>query len=279
MGGFLAFLLARATGIDAFALLEAGYLFLSLIGLAVVLGFTRRELAGNPDRGRYLLVFLASLPVGLAGARLIPILQDAVAAGRLTPGIVLTGGLVFYGGALAILLAMRLGCRLLGLSPWPLLDAVCLYAPLGHAFGRLGCFFGGCCFGSETQCLLGLRFPAGSPAFLQERLAGLLPEGAVASLPVHPSQLYEAVGNVALFGILALLAKRPGGLPPGRMATLYLLGYAVLRFCLEFWRGDALRGVYCGISASQYVALAVACGAATVLWRARRPGPGPLHSA
>jgi phosphatidylglycerol:prolipoprotein diacylglycerol transferase len=279
MGGFLAFLLSRATGIDAFAFLQAGYLFLGLIGLAVVLGFTRRALAGNPDRGRYLLVFAAGLPFGLAGARCIPIVQDAVAAGRLTPGIVLTGGLVFYGGALAILLAMRLGCRLLGLSPWPLLDAVCLYAPLGHAFGRLGCFFGGCCFGSETQCPLGVRFPAGSPAFLQERLAGLLPEGAVASLPVHPSQLYEAVGNVALFGVLSLLSRRPGGLPPGRMATCYLLGYAVLRFCLEFWRGDALRGVYSGIAASQYVALAVALGAATVLWRARRRSPGALQPA
>lgn len=279
MGGFLAFLLSRATGLDAFAILEAGYLLFGLTGLAVVLGFARRELAGNPDRGRYLLVFLASLPVGLAGARLLPIIQDAVAAGRLTSGIVLTGGLVFYGGALAMLGAMRLGCRLWGLSPWPLLDAVCLYAPLGHAFGRLGCFFGGCCFGGETACPLGVRFPAGSPAFLQQRLAGLLPEGATASLPVHPSQLYEAVGNVALFGLLALASRRAGGLPPGRLATLYLLGYAVLRFCLEFWRGDAIRGAFLGLSASQYVALVVALGVTTVLWRAKRRSHGLIHPA
>lgn len=270
MGGFLAFLLSRATGLDAFVLLEAGYLVLGLAGLAVVLGFARRDLAGNPDRGRYLAVFCCALPLGLAGARLIPIVQDAVAAGRLTMGLVLHGGLVFYGGLLAGLLAMRLGCRLLGLSAWPLLDAVCRYAPLGHAFGRLGCFFGGCCFGGITQGLCGVRFPAGSPAFLQHKADGLLPDGAVASLPVHPSQLYEAVGNVVLFGLLALLAKRPGGLPPGRMTTCYLLGYAVLRFALEFLRGDRVRGVWLGLSTSQYVALAVVLGATAILIRASR---------
>jgi len=269
MGGLLAFVLSRATGIDAFAILQAGYLFLSLAGMAVVFFFTRRELATDPARGRYLLVFLASLPVGLAGARLIPIIQDAFLAGRLTFGIIARGGLVFYGGALAVLLAMRLGCRLWRLSPWPLVDAVCRYAPLGHAFGRLGCFFGGCCFGAVTTGPLGVRFPAGSPAFLQHKAAGLLPPGAVASLPVHPSQLYEAVGDLILFAGLLAVSRRPGGLPPGRAATLYLLGYAVLRFCLEFWRGDDIRGIYYGLSMSQYVALAVAAGAALVLLRTR----------
>ena len=164
-------------------------------------------------------------------------------------------GLVFYTGALAALGAMYAGCRLIRLSPWPLLDAVCLYLPLGHAFGRLGCFFGGCCFGAPTDAACGVRFPAGSPAFLQHKSQGLLPDGAVASLPVHPSQLYETAGNLVLFALLLLLARsRP--LPPGRLTALYLAGYAALRFALEFWRGDALRGVYFGLSASQYIALA-----------------------
>jgi len=269
MGGLLAFLLSRATGINAFAILEAGYLILGLIGLIVVLGCTRHELADSPHRRRYLLIFLASLPMGLIGARLIPILQDTLLTGRLTFGIVAIGGLVFYSGALAILAAMRLGCRLFGLSPWPLLDAVCRYAPLGHAFGRLGCFFGGCCFGAPTTCALGIRFPAGSPAFVQHRLAGLLAPDAVASLPVHPSQLYEALGNLLLFALLAARSKWRGGPPPGRITTLYLLGYALLRFSLEFLRGDTIRGVYYGLSTSQYVALAIVLGAAAILVRAR----------
>ena len=257
MGGFLAFVLSRATGVSAFAILEAGYLFLSLIGLALVYAFVMRELAGNPDRSRYRLLFLLSLPLGLAGARLIPIVQDAFIAGRLTWGLVTHGGLVFYGGGLAVLGTLYFGCRLAKLSPWPLLDAVCLYAPLGHAFGRLGCFFGGCCFGAPTECLVGVRFPAASPAFLQHRSLGLLPQGAVASLPVHPSQLYETLGNLALFALLALLAKGQRPLPPARLTAYYLLGYAALRFTLEFWRGDAIRGLYWGLSLSQYVALAV----------------------
>ena len=271
MGGFLAFLLSRATGVSAFAILEAGYLFLSLTGLALVYAFARRDLAGNPDRGRYQLIFLAALPVGLAGARLLPIIQDALAAGRLTYGLIAAGGLVFYTGALAALCAMYAGCRIMRLSPWPLLDAVCLYLPLGHAFGRLGCFFGGCCFGAPTESACGVRFPAGSPAFLQHKSQGLLPDGAVASLPVHPSQLYETAGNLLLIAVLLLLSKRRP-LPPGRLTALYLAGYAALRFTLEFWRGDALRGVYFGLSASQYIALATwAAVLAAVLGGGKKP--------
>jgi len=262
MGGFLAFVLSRATGVGAFAILEAGYLVLSLVGLALIYGFAMRELAGNPDRPRYRLIFLLALPLGLVGARLIPIIQDALAVGRLTWGLIAAGGLVFYGGALFVLGAMYAGCRLAKLPPWPLLDAVCLYVPLGHAFGRLGCFFGGCCFGAPTDCLVGVRFPAGSPAFLQHRALGLLPNGAVASLPVHPSQLYETVGNLLLFAVLARLAKGRRPLPPGRLTACYLIGYAALRFSLEFWRGDAIRGVYWGLSLSQYAALAVVLAAA-----------------
>ncbi len=275
MGGFLAFLLSRATGLSAFAILEAGYLFLSLTGLALVYAFARRDLAGNPDRGRYQLIFLASLPIGLAGARGLPIIQDALAAGRLTYGLIAAGGLVFYTGALAALGAMYAGCRLTRLSPWPLLDAVCLYLPLGHAFGRLGCFFGGCCFGAPTDSACGVRFPAGSPAFLQHKSQGLLPDGAVASLPVHPSQLYETAGNLVLFALLLLLARRRPQ-SPGRLTALYLGGYAALRFTLEFWRGDAIRGVYFGLSASQCIALATL---AAVIAATMRGGKRPAASA
>lgn len=271
MGGYFAFLLSRATGLEAFVILEAGYLLLGLFGLAVVLwGVFGRQLAENAHRRRYFVVFAAAALLGLAGARLIPILQDAWLAGGLTWGIVSRGGLVFYGGALTALAAMGLGCRLWKLRPWPLLDAVCRYAPLGHAFGRLGCFFGGCCFGAPTTSWLGVRFPVGSPAYLQHRAHGLLAPGAVASLPVHPSQLYESVGNLGLFLLLDALARRQRRPIPGRITALYLTGYAGLRFVLEFWRGDIVRGVYYGLSTSQYIALIVGAGGLFALWRIRR---------
>ena len=114
MGGFFAFLLSRATGISAFAILEAGYLLFGLVGLSVVAGGTARELAGRPERRRYLIVLVAGLPLGLVGARLIPVIQDAVAAGRLTWGLVTSGGLVFYGGALVWLAAMNPAQQLFG---------------------------------------------------------------------------------------------------------------------------------------------------------------------
>lgn len=270
MGGFLAFLLSRATGLDMFVFLEAGYLLLGLLGLGVVAWGIGRDLADRPDRRRYLLLFALAVPLGLAGARIIPIVQDALLAGRLTWGIVLRGGLVFYGGLLAGLAVMVLGCRWWRLPARPLLDAVCHYAPLGHAFGRLGCFFGGCCFGAPTDSVLGIRFPAGSPAFLQHQAQGLLAPGAVTSLPVHPSQLYEAAGNLVLFLVLDRLSRRRHRLPPGRLALYYLLGYALLRFVLEFWRGDAVRGLSYGLSTSQYLALAVMVLGGLCLWRTGR---------
>jgi phosphatidylglycerol---prolipoprotein diacylglyceryl transferase len=279
MGGFLAFLLSRATGLEAFVFLEAGYLLLGLLGLAVVAWGVSRQLVGQADRSRYLLVLALAVPVGMAGARIIPIVQDGFAAGRLTWGLVRSGGLVFYGGFLTGLAAMGLGCRLWHRSPWPLLDAVCRFSPLGHAFGRLGCFFGGCCFGAPTDSILGVRFPAGSPAYLQHKAQGLLAPGAVASLPVHPSQLYETVGNLLLFFLLDAVARGKTPPPPGRLTTLYLTGYALLRFVLEFWRGDDIRGLYYGLSTSQYLALAVAAGGLVILWRAgHRPATaGAFH--
>lgn len=277
MGGFFAFLLSRATGLDVFFFLQAGYLLFGLTGLGVVAWGVGRDLAGAPGRGRALLLFVLAVPLGLAGARLIPIVQDAVLAGRLTWGIVLRGGLVFYGGLLAGLAAMVLGCRLWRLPAWPLVDAVCHYAPLGHAFGRLGCFFGGCCFGEVTDSLLGVRFPAGSPAFLQHRAKGLLPPGAVTSLPVHPVQLYEAAGNLALFLLLDRLSRRQKQLPPGRMTLCYLLGYAALRFVLEFARGDAVRGLYGGLSTSQYLAMGIMAGCLFGFWRSGRAPATPPH--
>ena len=119
-----------------FVFLEAGYALLGLLGLWAVGWGVHRELAGRPGHARYCTLFVLAVPLGLAGARIIPIVQDALLAGRLSWGIVLRGGLVFYGGFFAALAGMVLGCRLWRLPVWPLLDAVCHFAPLGHGTRR-----------------------------------------------------------------------------------------------------------------------------------------------
>ncbi|MBQ4325121.1 MAG: prolipoprotein diacylglyceryl transferase [Clostridia bacterium] len=110
-----------------------------------------------------------------------------------------------------------------------LLDLAMPGLALAHALGRLGCFFGGCCYGRVTDSPLGVVFPVGSPA------ASTYPNASgTGSLPVLPTQLFEAAFEVALFALLLLLARRTR-----RFHTaVWSMSYGIFRFILEFFRGD-----------------------------------------
>jgi phosphatidylglycerol:prolipoprotein diacylglycerol transferase len=151
------------------------------------------------------------------------------------------GGLVFYGGvATAALVAFVFARR----EGWSFGEVGDIFAPalaIGHAFGRLGCFAAGCCFGKQTASPWGLAFPRGSVAFDVLEAAGAIPPGAGETPPLHPTQLYEAFGELLIFFLLCALRprvrRRPGGL-----ILAYLGLYAILRFVVEIYRGDVLRG-------------------------------------
>jgi len=151
------------------------------------------------------------------------------------------GGLVFYGGVAAAALVALIFARREG---WSFGSVGDLFAPalaIGHAFGRLGCFAAGCCFGKETSSRVGIAFPRGSVAFDVLQRAGAVPVGAGETSPLHPVQLYEAAGELALFGLLCLLRPRLRR-RPGALLLCYLGLYALLRFVVEIFRGDLLRG-------------------------------------
>ena len=151
------------------------------------------------------------------------------------------GGLVFYGGVAAAALVAWVFARREGWSFGAVGD---LFAPalaIGHAFGRLGCFAAGCCFGKETTSRIGVAFPRGSVAFDVLQRAGAVPTGAGETSPLHPVQLYEAAGELALFSLLCLLRPRLRR-RPGALLLCYLGLYALLRFVVEIFRGDLLRG-------------------------------------
>ena len=102
-----------------------------------------------------------------------------------------------------------------------------------HAFGRIGCFFAGCCYGKETDSFLGVQFPD-------------LPA------PVHATQLYEAAFLFVLFAVLSFLLLKKGF---KHNMSVYLICYGIFRFCNEFLRGD-YRGNFLGIiSPSQFWSL------------------------
>ena len=148
------------------------------------------------------------------------------------------GGLVFYGGFIGAVLAVLLYSRLHGKQPlWKIADAFAPSIPLGHALGRLGCLMFGCCFGIECDLPWAVQFPAHSPAF---EALGQAPGDAAPSLHVPPAQIYSALLNVALYGGLAWLYRHKRF--DGQVFAVYLVGYSVCRFAVEFFRGDYLAG-------------------------------------
>lgn len=152
------------------------------------------------------------------------------------------GGLVFYGGLIGCVLVVILLARRQREPVWSLADFAVGPLPLGHALGRIGCFLNGCCYGSETSCPVAVH--------MQDALR-------------HPVQLYSFALNIALY--IFLLWLYPRKRRDGEVLMAYCLIYPVLRFSVEFLRGDP-RVHFAGLTSAQIVSIAIfVCG--LLLWR------------
>lgn len=139
------------------------------------------------------------------------------------------GGLAIHGGVIGGILALWIFTRFWKkVAFWQFADAVAPSLILGQAFGRFGNFMNGDAYGTPTDWPTGLVFPIGTPAGRE-----------YPNQPIHPSMLYELVGNVLIFAVLWFwLRKR--GYRDGFIACMYFVLYAVLRFFVELTRGDSL---------------------------------------
>lgn len=162
------------------------------------------------------------------------------------------GGLVFYGGLIAASLAGFVWVKRKNLSRPMMADIVAPALALGHAFGRLGCFAAGCCFGKFCDLPWAVTF--NKPETLAPR-----------EVPLHPSQLYEAGLNFVLFLILNALARREKGIGTGRPAAVYVLSYSLIRFFVEFTRADDRGPLFLLLTSTQWVAIATFIAAAAWL--------------
>jgi phosphatidylglycerol:prolipoprotein diacylglycerol transferase len=177
------------------------------------------------------------------------------------------GGLAYYGG---LLLAVPSCLYFLSRRKVPLADgadAAGIAIILGLIFGRLGCFLAGCCFGQVCDLPWAVSFPAGSEASkhqaqLGEQVSAVFPElsahvphsKGVASLLVHPTQLYEA-GACVLIVLFLAFWLRPRQQWRGQLFFASLFLYGIARFLVEFLRDDD-RGLWSfGLSTSQYIAI------------------------
>lgn len=144
------------------------------------------------------------------------------------------GGIVFYGGLIGGLLGALLGCRVAGCSAGAMIRIAVPYIPLGHGIGRIGCILAGCCYGIPYDGPFAIHMPGNSHT------------------GYFPVQLLEAVINAGICVVLHRYEKKS---KPSSLLALYLLLYAVVRFGLEFLRGDEIRGIAAGLSSSQWISV------------------------
>lgn len=208
---------------------------------------------------RTLLVAGASLVVMYLSAALFDGIFHSIKSGRLVlGGITWEGGVV--GGFSAFILLAHFFIKKERGGAIELFSAIMPGLVLAHAFGRVGCFLGGCCFGRITEGPLGVVFPDGSPA------AKLYPNTitGVGSFPVVPTQLIEAVFEFLLFVVMIAFYKKL----KGENLAIYLVFYSVFRFILEFWRGDDRGAVGFFLSPSQFMSIVLfACGILVYLFK------------
>lgn len=162
-------------------------------------------------------------------------------------------GFVFFGGMIASVGALVYYMKKKDLPILKTSDFLIVGLPLGHALGRIGCFLAGCCYGRPTELPWGVAF-TDPHSLVAPNLLGV---------HLHPTQLYEAVGNTLLFLLLHFSSKKAH--KPGTILTEYVVCYSLMRFVIEFFRGD-FRGAYMwGMSPSQWIALLAACAAGGLL--------------
>jgi phosphatidylglycerol:prolipoprotein diacylglycerol transferase len=198
------------------------------------------------------------------------------------------GGLVFYGGFLAAAAATWWYLRRHRMAFLPYADTLIPSLALGHFFGRLGCFAAGCCWGAVSHAHVPwlTRFPPQSLAYQafsgRANAAELLTADRLSTVPIHPTQLYESLGELGLFLALALVV-RPRKRFHGQVLATWLMAYAVLRSVVELFRGDVERGVVSGLGVGQWTSLVI-FAAGVVVWaigrrRAAAPAGAPALSA
>jgi phosphatidylglycerol:prolipoprotein diacylglycerol transferase len=223
---------------------------------------------------------------GIVGARLFYVIGnwESFADSPLTVFALWHGGLSFFGGLAGGALGLL---AMLAKHKLPLLrtlDAAASLVPLGHAFGRVGCFLNGCCYGKVTAAWTGVCFPrfldargqvTGSPTFYDQLGRGLVNVTDAHSLPVHPTQLYEVAFELAFFAVLSYMLPRRRR--DGDVAWTYGLLYGSARFVNEFFRADTMPVPQLGgLTAWHAMAAGVALFGVIMLVRSLRRPPEPL---
>lgn len=216
----------------------------TLLSVLILLGY-RKALAENRNSVLVMNLALLIMIFGFVGARLFHVFYEAPLIYFERPLLTFQfwlGGYVFYGGALSAFAAcwIYLKWKRENWKEWA--DFLTPLIALGTGWGRLGCFFAGCCFGSVCDLPWAIRF---QDSFLR-----------------HPTQLYQLGLETLFAGLTYQLSKLPEFKnSPGRLFLTYLFLHGLGRALVETFRDDFRGGLIFGMGVSFWIALTLSAGA------------------
>jgi phosphatidylglycerol:prolipoprotein diacylglycerol transferase len=183
-------------------------------------------------------LFLVILISSIVGARLLYVLVNGAYFLRNPLEIIMVhhGGLILYGGVISAVAASYFFITKRGYAFYAIGDLFIPYLALGQAFGRMGCYLNGCCFGTVTDSACGVVFPLNSLPYQDHVEKGIIRLDSHFSLPVHPVQLYSALLDVIIFMVLLSVDRKKK--LRGQTFWLYFILYPVKRFLMELLRDD-----------------------------------------
>lgn len=221
-------------------------------GILMVVGFGIAALTAIPKAKKLKLPLsevaysaIFAIIGGILGAKLLSILTSInyIIEYKLSFLDVIQNGFVFYGGLIGGAFALFLYTKIYKLKTSTYFDLYAAGTALGHAFGRIGCLFSGCCFGIETNSAFSVIYTSS------------VDPNTPLNTPLLPIPLIEAMCLVGIFILSELVfygIKKP-------TASTYCYGfcYSITRFTLEFFRGDEVRGLWGYLSTSQYISISI----------------------
>lgn len=178
------------------------------------------------------------------------------------------GGMSFHGGFVGALIAGIVASRIIKMPFLSLVDLAMIGVPLGLLFGRCANFINGELWGAPTDLPWGVVFG-----------------GAAGTEPRHPSQLYEAFfEGIVLFVVLFVLSRKQPPFPQGTYSGVFMLGYGICRFMVEFIREpDVQLGYLWGgwLTMGQVLSLPLILAGIALLiyaWKTKKPQDGPHYN-
>jgi phosphatidylglycerol:prolipoprotein diacylglycerol transferase len=223
-----------------------GYFFFTVIGLVTSISAFIALIADKKYslQKNLLMLFIVAICV-IAFARIFGcisgIYRDVGMSKEITFDGIKQTGIVYYGGLIGLLVSYSIMSK--KAQDVYIMDVLAVCIPLFHSVARVGCFFGGCCFGKESHSIIAINYT--TKVFDEVTTAYRI-----------PTQLIEAAFNFCLFLYLLHLVRSEDW-KNKHILRRYLFLYSIGRFVIEFFRGDLVRGVIFGVSFSQVISILI----------------------